>query len=224
MHVLTANTQGNPNIGLYAYATDKYCILGPEAANLKEAIEEALSVPVIITTIAGTSLTGVFLAGNEKTLLVPGIAFEHEIERLEKAGITVGLFDTTHTALGNNLVANEHGCLAGPMFTTEEREELHELLGVPVHQFAIAGVEVVGSALAATGKGGLIHRDATRFEQDMAIDTLRLPRLLPGTVNMGVPYVRAGIIANSNGFLIGTASGGPEIGNADEAFGFLEDE
>lgn len=223
MHVIQAHTQGNPNIGLYGYATDAYCILGPEAANLKELAEEALQVPVIITTIAGTSLAGVFLAGTSAKLLVPDIIFDHELAVLKKAGITVEVLETTHTALGNNLVVNDSGALAGPMFSERERADIERALGLAVHSFGIAGIEVVGSSMVVTTKGALIHRDATRFEQDMATDILRLPRIAPGTVNLGVPYVRSGILANSNGFLIGSSSGGPEIANADEALGFLED-
>ena len=38
---------------------------------------------------------------------------------------------------------------------------------------------------------------------------------------MGVPFIGSGILANSHGFVIGDASGGPEIVNADEALGFI---
>ncbi len=222
MHVDTANTQGNTNIGLYAFATDSYCVLGPEAENLKAQLEEVLQVPVIVTTIAGTSLAGVFLAGTDDTLIVPHIVFDHEIDKLKAAGIDVKVFETIHTALGNNMVANSNGALIGPMFSEKERERIQEILGVETHQFQVAETEVVGSGLAITKKGGLIHSNATQFEQDMAQDILRLPRLLTGTVNFGSPYVRSGIIANQNGFLIGSSSGGPEITNADEALGFID--
>ncbi len=222
MHVDTANTQGNTNIGLYAFATDTYCVLGPEAENLKPQLEAVLNVPVVVTTIAGTSLAGVFLAGNAQTLLIPDIAFEHEIKALKQAGVSVQSVSTTHTALGNNIVANEHGALIGPMFSEQQRAHIEKLLGVETHLFRIAETEVVGSGMIITTKGGLIHSQATQFEQDMAQDILRLPRLLPGTVNFGSPYVRSGIIANSNGFLIGSSSGGPEITNADEALGFID--
>ena len=43
-----------------------------------------------------------------------------------------------------------------------------------------------------------------------------------GSVNMGNPYVKAGIITNSNGFLIGNQSSGFEQSFVDEALGFLE--
>ena len=223
MHVLKANVHANPNIGLFIYATDDVAIVGPEAQHLKAEIQEVLQVPVHVTTIAGTSLAGVFLAGNSEHLLVPPIAFEHEVQTLREAlDVEVHVFETTHTALGNNLVLNDTGCLAGPMFNEDERERLQELLGLPVHQFSIADIEVVGNSVVHTSKGGIIHRDAKMTEIDMVKDTLKLPQLLPGTANFGQPYVRSGVVANSHGFLIGSASGGPEITNADEALGFIE--
>ena len=223
MHVQQVNIHANPNIGLFIYATDDFAIIGPEAQAIQQDVQEILQVPVHVTTIAGTSLAGVFLTGNSKQLLVPPIIFEQELEKLrELLDIPVTVFETTHTALGNNLVINDQGVLAGPMFSQAEQETLHELLNLPVHQFSIANIEVVGNSVVHTTKGGLIHRDATQAEQDMVKDTLKLPQLLPGTANFGVPYVRSAIAANSNGFLIGSASGGPEVTNADEALGFLE--
>ena len=38
---------------------------------------------------------------------------------------------------------------------------------------------------------------------------------------MGVPFIGSGIVCNNHGFIIGDASGGPEIVNADEALGFI---
>lgn len=221
MHVTTATINGNPNIGLYGYATDSYCILGPDAAPLKKLAEELLGVPVTITSIAGTSLVGAFCIGTDKKILVPGITFEHEIKKLEEAGLQVETLETVHTALGNNAIVTSKGALVGPMFNAKECAEIEEKLGVPVAQKNLADIEVIGSAIAANTKGALVHKDATKFESSMIKDTLGVPGTT-GTVNMGSPYVRAGIITNSNGFIIGNMSGGPEITNADEALGFIE--
>ncbi|MFT4249882.1 MAG: translation initiation factor IF-6 [Candidatus Woesearchaeota archaeon] len=221
MHVLILEAKGNPNIGLFAYATDNYCLIGPELAEHAKKIEEVLQVPVHTVTIAGTGLLGVFLVGNNQQLLIPSIAFEHEEKKLRSI-TQVDVFETVHTALGNNLVMNENGILAGPMFSEEERERLAKLTNLPVHQFKIADIEVVGSGIVHNSKGGVIHRDANQFEIEMAEDTLGLEQLLPGTASLGSPYVRGSIVANKNGFIISESSGGPEITNADEALGFLE--
>lgn len=223
MHVLQANVHANPNIGLFIYANDDFAIIGPEAKHLQAQVQEVLDVPVHVSSVAGTSLAGVFLAGNSTHLLVPPIIFDHELEELQETlDVEVKVFDTIHTALGNNLVINDQGALAGPMFNEQDRTKLEELLNLPVHQFTVADIEVVGNSIVHTSKGGVIHRDATKAEIDMVADTLKLPKLLPGTANFGQPYVRSGIVANSNGFLIGSASGGPEITNADEALGFIK--
>lgn len=223
MHVQKTSVHANPNIGLFIYATDTYAIIGPEAQELKKEVQEILEVPVIISTIAGTSLAGVFLAGNNTTLLVPSIIFDREKKHLqEELPVEVKSFGTIHTALGNNLLINDSGVIAGPMFSAEECEQLQELLELPTKQFEIADVEVIGNCVAHTTKGALIHRDATQAQITFIQDTLQLAKILPGTVNLGQPYVRSGVVANSNGFLIGASSGGPEITNADEALGFIE--
>ena len=41
------------------------------------------------------------------------------------------------------------------------------------------------------------------------------------TVNFGSPYPGAGIIANSNGFVVSEKTGGPELGRITDVLGFL---
>ena len=74
MHVLIANVQGNPNVGLYGYANDQYCLLGTEVpSKTAKKIEKVLKVPTHRISMCGTSLVGVFVTGNNKCLLVPEI-------------------------------------------------------------------------------------------------------------------------------------------------------
>jgi translation initiation factor 6 len=70
-------------------------------------------------------------------------------------------------------------------------------------------------------KKSLMSNDFDREDQKLIEKTFDVVAT-PGSVNMGSPYVRAGIICNGNGFIVGSNSGGPEITNADEALGFLE--
>jgi translation initiation factor 6 len=46
--------------------------------------------------------------------------------------------------------------------------------------------------------------------------TLKVP-VTTGTLNLGNPYVKGGLVANSHGLIVGDMSGGPEIVNAEEA-------
>ena len=95
MHLLMTNINGNPNVGLYGFANNKYVLVGREVpAALAQEIGKVLNVPVHQISIAGTSLLGVFLAGNDHKLLVPSIAFDSELRVLDKLGIPYAVIET----------------------------------------------------------------------------------------------------------------------------------
>ncbi len=223
MRILKTDFNGNFNVGLYIYVTDLYCLIGNDVPeNKKEEIEKVFQVPIYKISIAGTGLLGVFLSGNSSCLLIPSIAFENEIDEIEKLGIPFRIINTKLTALGNNILCNEKGCLINPDFGKTEEQEIKNALGLPVKRAKIAGIPTIGAVGALNDKGCLLHRDAEDFEIEMIEQTLQLP-VTTGTVNFGSPFVKSGISCNKNGFIIGQASGGPEIQNADKALGFLED-
>lgn len=227
MHVLKRSFHGNPNVGLHGYCTNadgkRLCLFGEHLSKKEEeAIAEALQAELHHVTIAGTPMSGVFLAGNKKALLVPSIAFEKEIKSLEKLGLPVTIFETTLTCLGNNLIANEHGCLVNPEFSDKEVAELENLLGVPVKRIEIAQLMTPGACIVLNGKKAIIHRDAEEYEIAMVKSTLHLESVEPASVNLGSPYVRAGILNNEKGFIIGDQSGGPEIVHIDQVLGYLK--
>lgn len=224
MHILRTNINGNPNVGLYGYCTDDYCLLGQEVPEDKaEEIGKVLQVPVHCLTMCGTSLIGVFVNGNSNTLLVPKIAFDYELKKLDKLKIPYKTVDVKLTALGNNLLCNDDGCLANPDFSADEKKRIRQALGVKVVPGKIAGLGTVGSVAALNNTKCLVHRDITHAER-RAIEQLLNIECEPSTVNMGSPYIRSGMLCNNKGFVIGDASGGPEVVNVDEEMGFLAEE
>jgi translation initiation factor 6 len=222
MHIWTTNFYGNSNIGLYAFATDEYCLIGYNLKrSIRERLEHALKVPVYHVPICGTSLVGVFCAGNKNTLLVPSIAFNDELQELKRLNIKYTIIDTKQTALGNNVICNDHGCIANPELGEETIKKIGSALKVPAVAAKIADLEIVGSVAATNQTHTLIHRDAT--EHDIALVRKILnTKVETGTINMASPYIRSGIICNSHGLIVGDASGGPEVANADETLGYLE--
>ena len=85
VHVDKFNFKGDPNIGLYCVATDKYVILGEELSKSKlKILEDVLNVPIITSKIYGTPFIGIFCVANSGTVLVPEIIFEKEFENLKK--------------------------------------------------------------------------------------------------------------------------------------------
>ena len=228
MPVHTTTFHGNPNVGLYAYCTERagqrLVIIGERLSKDDEKnVADALGAELHYIMIAGTPMPGIFLAGNSKALLVPAIAFEREIEALNKLGLPVHVLDTTLTCLGNNILVNDHGCLVNPDFTETEIKKLHALLGVPVKRIKIAGLDTPGACVVLNGRHGIIHRDAAEFEIEMVKQTLGLESLEPASVNLGSPYVKAGVAANSHGFVISSQSGGPEIVHIEQSLGYLEE-
>jgi len=217
LRVLKTNFRGNPNVGLYLYATDTYCLAGNDVPDEElPKIADVLGVPVHRFSVAGTGLVGVFLAGTNDMLLVPSILFDNEIAILEKHKIPYTVMDTLHTALGNNIIVNNNGALVSTEYSDADRKEISEALGVPVKPLQFGEITVVGSSCAINARGGVIHRGVKDFEKEMVEDTLNL-KLERGTINMGNPYVRGGLCANNHGLVVGDVSGGPEIVNAEEA-------
>jgi translation initiation factor 6 len=222
MQVLKTDFNGNPNVGLYGYCNNEYCLLGREVdAKTAKELEKVLKVPVHQISICGTSLLGVFFAGNNSRLLVPEIAFDYELKQLDKLGIDYEVIKARLTALGNNLLCNDNGCLANPEFSADQKKRIRQALNVALKPGTIAGLGTVGSLGALNSRGGIVHRDITRDETGYAEELLGT-RLIPSTVNMGSPYIRSGLLMNDNGFIIGSASGGPEIVEIEQELGFLE--
>lgn len=223
MKTLKTDFNGNPNVGLFGYCTNEYCLLGKEVSEQDaEAVAETLGVPVHRVNICGTSLLGVFLAGNSKTLLVPEIAFDYELAALDDLGIKYTIVPANETAFGNNVLCNDKGCVVSEEIPESARKIMLNALEVNVKEGKIADLDIVGSLAAMNTKGGLIHRDIADDEKELVEEILGI-EFAPTTLNMGSPFVSSGILCNDNGMVVGNASGGPELVEAEEGLGFLYD-
>ena len=79
----------------------------------------------------------------------------------------------------------------------------------------------IGSCMILNKEGCLVHRDASEKDVDEISKTLSLKTDI-GTVNTGSPYVRTGLIANSNGYIMGNDTTGVEMQRIDSTLGFLK--
>ncbi len=219
MHVAKMDVYGNSNIGLFGFANDSFCLVG-NVFRKKEIkiLKDVLKVPIIKTTLVGTSLIGIFSVGNSNGILIPKNSYEEEIKVLEKK-LNVLVLETKFTALGNLILTNDNGCIISKKLK-KEKETIENFLRVRVEIGEIAGLDLVGSLGIANNKGCLVHSKATKEEIKLIEKILKVP-VKPGVVNFGSPWVSSGIITNSNGFVVGNLTTGPEIGNIDEALGFL---
>ena len=215
--ILRENFYGDVNIGLYGFATDKYCFLGLKHKVNKE-IEKALGVPVHVSTILGTDFAGIFAAGNSSGLVVTKMAEEHEIKALRNFE-NVLVLDTRFTAIGNLILINDNGIVISPLLR-RNRKDIESFFKLPCVVSAIAGISVTGSCAIATNKGCVVHPRTKPAEKKLIEETLGVPVDI-STASFGSPFVKSGVIANSRGLIISTSSSGPEMGRISEVLGFV---
>ncbi|MFH1770250.1 MAG: translation initiation factor IF-6 [archaeon] len=222
MATIMMSFNNNPNVGLYGFVTDKFALVGREVgANAVKELERILEVPVHIISIAGTSFIGVFVVGNEKKILVPSITFESELKVLDKLKINYEVFETDLTCLGNNIALNKNGAFVNPDFSAQEIKKLESIFKVPVKKINIADSETPGACMVINGDKALVHRDISKEDNKLIEKTLKV-KTFSGTINMGSPQIKSGILCNSKGMIIGAISGPAEIMNAEEGLGFIE--
>ena len=113
---------------------------------------------------------------------------------------------TKFSALGNNIVLREKTALINPEFEKEISEELKDF---KLKRINIGEHNAIGSCIIANKNGCLVSSDVSEEELKEISETLDLKTEI-GSVNKGSPYVRAGLIANSKGYLMGGLTTGVE--------------
>src|SRR3989338_7924783 len=136
--MLKTNFFGDGNIGLYGYASDKYCLLGCGPKGLKK-IREALRVPVHASTFMNTQFAGMFSAGNSRGIVASKLIYE--IKRLEEKMDVLAL-DTRYTALGNLVLMNDKGIILSPLLK-RHKNAIGKFFGLPCEISKVAGLNVV---------------------------------------------------------------------------------
>lgn len=217
MSFFQANINGDPNIGLYGFATDNYCFVGA-SGKIKERFNRALKVRIFSCPAMNTDFAGLFVAGNSHGVIAPKILEEYELDRIKKI-FNVLVLDSDFSAIGNLVLMNDHGIILSPLIR-KHKNKIEKFFSLQCAVSGIAGTSVVGSAAVATNRGCLAHPKIREREIGLIEDVLRV-KVEIGTVNFGSSFVKSGIIANSHGFIASTASSGPELGRINEALGFL---
>ncbi len=222
-HIQKMDLFGSSNVGLYLAASDTYTIAGISIIESDiQKITSVLQTPVLQTTVCGTSLVGLFLSITDEYIFVPDLAFESEIEKLRSTNLTVVVVPTKLTALGNNMLYANGVLFVSMEFEQSAIESITEQVPVKkVHRVEIADTDVIGSCIVTNAKGGIVHPFADDTLLDLLEDALQIP-LTKATVSQNSPYVKSGVVVNSNGFIVGQMTSGPELVHIDEALGFLQ--
>lgn len=220
MAVFKAGNFGNPYVGLFARATDKLAVADVSASPKLITALSALGVPVMKTTFGGAGMAGIFLAMNGNGAVVPSFCSREETDALKSWGINVLRVSGAFSAAGNNIAANDFGCVANPEIPRALAKKISDCLCVEVVQEKVAGYVTAGSAVLATNRGFLAHNRATEAELKELCSILKVQGL-NCTLNTGVPFVSLCAVANSKAAILGDACSGFETGRAAEGLDLL---
>jgi len=92
-------------------------------------------------------------------------------------------------------VCNDHVALVHPDLDQETEDIVADVLGVEVFRQSVAKYMLVGSFLALTNQGALVHPRTSVEEQEELSVLLQVP-VTAGTVNRGSDVVGAGMVVN----------------------------
>ncbi len=213
---------GNPNVGLYCYANNNYCIVPLSFPNkIVEKIENTLKVPVYRINIAGTALVGVFLTGTDDLLLVPHIVFNRELESLKKFGIKYEIIDSELTALSNNILVGSEAVLINNEYNKKVEEKLSNLLNKKVVRVNLQNAKTVGSLLKVRGENAVVSPLLKDKEVNTIKKILSLRNIERTTINFGNPFISSGIVCNDKGLIVGCSTIGAELMIIEQTLGFL---
>jgi translation initiation factor 6 len=158
---------------------------------------------------------------NNSGIVLPKNAYKEEIKAMKSLGMNIGVLDDKYTALGNLMMVNDCGGIITPNFTKKSKKRVEETLDIEVESTMIADFRTVGAIAAATNKGAVIHPMVNEEDIEL-VESLLKVYVDVGTINRGVGFVRTGIVANSQGAIMGQLTTGPEIARIEDVFGFLE--
>lgn len=210
-NIMQTNFRGDPTLGMFGFATDKYCVIGHGMTNLKR-LSETLCVPVHECAVMGTDLVGLFSTGNSSGIVVPSVLEKSEIKELEKV-TKVLVLKTDFTAIGNMILINDKGCLISKLIKNQ-KDEIEKFFGIPC-EIAKTRLGIIGSAALANNSGCVVHPNLETEMIDQIIRILGVQCSF-GTANFGSPYSGACVIANSNGLVVSEESTGIEVSGIEE--------
>ena len=215
MRIERSSIRASPYLGIFCAVSDKMALM-PMASSSAEARKfgEVFGVETMKVSLAGSSLLGVLSQGNRKGFLLPRIAEEKEVKRLEEAGVKT--LATNLTAVGNLLTFNDSKGVCAETIAKEEVKRMEKFLGVEFYQKNIVGTEVTGSNLVLSSKGFIVNPEISDSEFKALEKHFGLKGLVT-TANYGDPFVANSVLANSFGVLAGELTSGPEMMRIDEA-------
>ncbi len=222
MAVIKTLINGNNYIGIFALATDKFCLVGKGVIRSKEeTIEKALEVKLVRGSMNYSQLVGLYAVANSKGILLPHITENNEINelKLQLPDTNISVLNSNLNALRNNILVNDKIALVNPMYSKLEKKVIGDSLDVEVVDFSIGGFKTVGANNILTNKGVVFNNNISEEEKERAEDILGM-KGEQSTANFGSLNLGLCTVANSNGLIAGDLTTGYELARIAGSLGF----
>jgi len=213
--------QSNPNIGLYMFVNDKFCLLGIHVdEKKKKEIEDILNVPVYFISILGTELCGVFLAGNNDYLIIPEISKNElvEIEKItSKHSVELICITDKLNTLGNNMCFGDKIIILNSDYPISFINSLKKKTNYEVIKLKNSDYKSAGGLIRFINEKYFVSQELT--ENEIAPILNKVGGI--GSINKGAPFISSGIVGNKNGLILGSNCSSIEIQNIVESLNFI---
>ncbi len=211
---------GSSLLGVFACCTEEAVLVPPETAQEAMAtLERWLGISPVKISVASSSVVGSLICGNSRGFILTPHAGDEDLARLSSFGKAARLPGKI-SAAGNVILANDTAAMIHPGLSDRACESISKILGVDIRRGTIGGLKTVGMTSAVTNRGVLAHPRLSEAELAELEDLFGLP-VDVGTVNFGSPLVGSGVLANSNGYVAGDDTTGPELGRIEDTLGFM---
>jgi translation initiation factor 6 len=202
----------SPNIGIFLKANDKAVLVPKGIAGSKaEKLATDLEVVACHTSVGGTRLLGPLIAMNNKGVVASRMIEDYEIDEISsKTGLKVTRLESRLTAVGNLVVANDHGAIVSPVLERSAVEQIEATLGTSTLAMTIGEYSQVGAMVVATNSGAAVSPKASEREAEEIGKILKV-EVSASSVNGGIPYPASGVVANSKNAVAGYVTTGPEL-------------
>lgn len=215
--------ENNNEVGVFSKLTNSYCLVaigGSENFYSVFEAELADTIPVAHVSIAGCRIIGRMTVGNKNGLLVPSSTTDTELQHIRNSlpdKVKVQRVEERLSALGNVIACNDYVALVHPDLDRSTEEILADTLDVEVFRQTVAGNVLVGSYVALSNRGGLVHPKTTIQDQDELSSLLQVP-LVAGTINRGSDVIAAGMVVNDWCAFCGLGTTSTEISLIESVF------
>jgi translation initiation factor 6 len=218
---------GNPYVGLFVKSNNKLTLMPINKPNKFSRINEILGTQPIDMTIFDSPLIGLYTIMNDNGILFSNVIDEKEFQSVKNKikenniDINIGILESEFTALSNNIVINNKGCLVNPKMRDKKViSQIKDVMGVEPENFESNKYSTIGSIVFANNNGFVAHPNLDEDELERISEVLDVNGGV-GTANSGVPFISLCLTGNDKSVIFGENTTAFEQQRIIDSLGFV---